>query len=175
MSSKTKRVPSHLRLHEWPIGRPIPYERNSRVHSESQLEQLARSLEEFGQVKPIIVDEKDEVLAGHGTLAAANRLGWATVKVLVIKDLSDEQKRAYRIADNRIALNSAWDEDMLKFEMKELDALEFDLELTGFTIPEIESITVDLKKVRRDKVEKLEAQKGKTVDCPKCHHKFRVE
>lgn len=172
---KMVRLDPRLRLEEWPISRPIPYERNARVHSEQQLDDLAASIEEFGQTKPVIVDENDEILAGHGTLAAMNRAGRQTVIVRVIRDLTNEQKRAYRLADNRIGLSSSWDEDMLKIEMTELDALDFDIELTGFTIPEIESITVDLKKVKREKVHTLEAQKGKSIKCPKCHEKFRVE
>lgn len=172
---KPKRIASHLRLEEWPIDRPIPYEKNARVHSEDQLESLARSIEEFGQTKPVIVDENDEVLAGHGTLAAMQRGGHSKVIVRVLKTLTDEQKRAYRIADNVIGLKSAWDEDLLKIEMKELEELDFDLELTGFSIPEIESLTVDLKKVKKEKTVSLESQKGKTVHCPKCQHKFRVE
>jgi ParB-like chromosome segregation protein Spo0J len=172
---KPKRIPSHLRLEEWPMSRPVPYEQNARIHSEEQLEQLGNSIEEYGQTKPILVDEKDVVLAGHGTLAAMNRKGHQTVLVRVIRDLTEHQKRAYRLLDNKSALASAWDEDLLKLELKELQIAEFDLDLTGFSIPEIEAITVDLKKVRREKTEKLEGEKGKRVRCPKCHHKFRVE
>jgi ParB family chromosome partitioning protein len=174
-TSRTAATPAHLRLEQWPIDRPVPFEQNARVHSEEQLDQLANSIQEFGQTKPVIVDERDEVLAGHGTLASMVRRGHETVLVRVVRNLSDEQKRAYRIADNKIALNSAWDEDLLKIEMRELAALDFDLELIGFTIPEIESITVGIKKVRREKTQTLESEKGKGVRCPKCHHKFRVE
>ena len=172
---KPKRIPAHLRLEEWPISKPIPYERNSRIHSEDQLNQLAASIKEFGQTKPVIVDEERVVLAGHGTLAAMMRAERSTVIVRVMRGLTAEQKRAYRIADNRIGLNSAWDEDLLKIEMKELAALDFNLDVTGFTLPEIEAITVDVKKVRREKPQKLEAEKGKKVTCPHCKNKFKVE
>jgi ParB-like nuclease family protein len=172
---KAKTVPLRLRLEEWPITRPIPYEQNARVHSEEQLEQLQASIEEFGQTKPIIVDEDDILLAGHGTLAAMNRGGHKTVIVRIHRGLGPEQKRAYRLADNRIALSSSWDEDLVKLELKELDALDYELELTGFTMPEIESYTIDLKKVRREKTVKRQGDKGHPVVCPKCHNKFRVE
>ena len=105
------------RIELWPLDRLRPYERNPRTHSEDQVAQLAASMVEFGFTNPILVDETSGILAGHGRLMAARQLGLAEVPVVRLEHLSEAQKRAYIIADNSLALQSAWDEQLLAEEV----------------------------------------------------------
>ncbi len=116
------------------IGQLKPYANNPVKHSKKQIELLAKSIEEFGWTVPIIVDQKNEVIAGHARLQAAQHLGMAKVPVVVISDLTRNQVRAYRIADNRLAQLAPWLDDVLELEFKALDAAGFNLDLTGFGI-----------------------------------------
>lgn len=118
--------------------RPAP--RNARTHSKKQLRQLADSIKAFGFTNPVLVDGRGEVIAGHGRLAAARMLGLPEVPTVCLDWLSDEQKRAYVIADNRLAEKAGWDRELLAIELGELLALEFDAALTGFEMKEIELI-----------------------------------
>ena len=115
----------------------IPYIRNSRTHSDAQVTKIAASIKEFGFLNPVIVDGKNGIIAGHGRVMAAKKLGLEEVPVVEASHLSEAQRRAYVIADNRLALDAGWDEEMLRVEFAELDELGFDLELTGFTLDEI--------------------------------------
>lgn len=114
--------------------------RNSRTHSRKQLRQIARSIESFGFTNPVLVDAGGEVIAGHGRLAAARMLGLTRVPTLCLDWLSEEQKRAYVIADNRLAEKAGWDRELLAIELGELGASDIDITLTGFEIEEIELI-----------------------------------
>ena len=124
-------------VHQWPIERLIPYARNSRTHSDAQVAQIAASIREWGWTTPVLVDEDGQIIAGHGRIMAARKLGMAEVPVVIAKGWSDAQKRAYVIADNKLALNAGWDDELLRLEFNELDELGFDLELTGFGLNEI--------------------------------------
>ena len=115
----------------------IPYARNSRTHSEDQVTQIASSIREFGFTNPIIVDEKNNIIAGHGRILAANKLKIKDVPCVVVTGWTEAQKKAYIIADNKLALNAGWDEKMLSLEFDELQELGFDLTLTGFSGDEI--------------------------------------
>jgi site-specific DNA-methyltransferase (adenine-specific) len=115
----------------------IPYARNSRTHSDAQVGKIAASIREFGFLNPIIVDGANGIIAGHGRVMAAQKLGLATLPVIEAGHLSEAQKRAYIIADNRLALDAGWDNDLLKIELQDLQADGFDLALTGFEIGEI--------------------------------------
>lgn len=117
-----------------------PASRNARTHSKKQLRQLADSIRAFGFTNPVLVDTSGEVIAGHGRLAAARLLGLAEVPTLCLDWLSEEQKRAYLIADNRLAEKAGWDRELLAIELGELMALEIDATLTGFELREIELI-----------------------------------
>lgn len=110
----------------------IPYARNSRTHSESQVTQIASSIREFGFTNPVLVDAKNSIIAGHGRVMAAKKLGLESVPCLVLSHLSEAQKKAYVIADNQLALNAGWDNEMLKLEVEELAEMDFDLDLLGF-------------------------------------------
>lgn len=118
------------------------WKRNARKHSKKQLAQIAESIEAFGFVNPILIDKDNTILAGHGRVEAAKRLGLDRVPCLFIEHLTPEQKRAYVLADNKIALNATWDEDLLSEELKALSEidLDFEIETTGFSIAEIDAL-----------------------------------
>jgi ParB-like chromosome segregation protein Spo0J len=155
------------------IERLVPFDRNPRLHSEYQVEQIANSIREFGFLVPILADEEMNVIAGHGRLMAANVLGRKKVPVVMASHLTEAQKRAYVIADNRIAQNSEWDEGLLKELAVELDGEGVDLELVGFTMPEIEDFTVGEKKSAK-KTSKGISEQVELVSCPKCSHRFEL-
>src|ERR1700689_470957 len=120
-------IVQHIAL--WAIERLIPFARNPRTHSDAQVAQIAASIREFGFNNPILVDTEDGVIAGHGRLLAARKLGLAEVPVIVLDHLTEAQKRAYIIADNQLALNAGWDETLLQEELKALQAEDFNLDL----------------------------------------------
>ena len=115
----------------------IPYARNPRTHSDAQVAEIAASIREFGWTNPILVDGENGIIAGHGRLLAARKLGMKTVPVIELAGLSEAQKRAYIIADNKLALNAGWDNELLALELGELQGLGFDLALTGFSEDEL--------------------------------------
>lgn len=121
------------KVEQWDITKLVPYARNSRTHSDAQVAQIAASIKEWGWTTPVLVDEDGSIIAGHGRTLAAQRLKMTQVPVMVAKGWSDTKKRAYIIADNKLALNAGWDDEMLKIELGTLDAAGFNLELTGFT------------------------------------------
>src|ERR1700757_1098962 len=115
-----------------------PYPRNPRLHSKPNVDKIAASIKEFGWTVPLLIDEKNEILAGHGRLLAAKALGIDPVPCLRLSDLSAAQKKAYRLADNRLTLDSDWDLEALQLELQQLG--EFDLALTGFGQEELDEI-----------------------------------
>ena len=128
------------RQERWPIDRLIPYARNARTHSEAQIAQIAASIREWGWTTPILVDENGTVLAGHGRLAAARQLQMTKVPVIVASGWSDAKRRAYILADNKLALNAGWDDQILALELADLGS-DFDLNLVGFTPDEVAALT----------------------------------
>jgi hypothetical protein len=125
------------KLERWPIERLVPYEKNARTHSAEQVAQIAASIQEFGFTNPILVASNDGILAGHGRLAAAKDLGLKEVPVVVLDHLTPTQRRAYVLADNKLALNAGWDEDLLQQEIAALSLVEFDLGLLGWSNEEL--------------------------------------
>ena len=123
-----------------PIGSLTVYDLNARKHSAKQIEKLAASIREFGFNAPVLVDGKGVILAGHGRLEAARKIGLKQIPVVPLTHLNDAQRRAYILADNRIADEATWDEDLLAAELAALSADGFDLELTGFAISEIDDL-----------------------------------
>lgn len=121
----------------------IPYARNSRTHSDAQVAQIAASVREFGWTNPVLVDGENGIIAGHGRVLAARKLGMKEVPCIELAGLTDTQRRAYIIADNKLALNAGWSDDMLRIELEELGELGFDLDLIGFTDDEILALGVD--------------------------------
>jgi DNA modification methylase len=121
----------------------IPYARNARTHSPEQVDQIAASIREWGWTIPILIDENGGLIAGHGRIMAARKLGIAEVPCMTAVGWSEAQKKAYIIADNKLAMNAGWDNDLLKIELGDLGALNFDLSLTGFGLDEIATLLVD--------------------------------
>ena len=118
----------------------IPYARNSRTHSDAQVAQIAASIREFGFTNPVLVDEANGIIAGHGRVLAARKLKMADVPAIRLSHLTEAQKRAYVIADNKLALNAGWDIELLRLEINDLRGLEFDVALTGFSTEEIDAL-----------------------------------
>ena len=121
----------------------IPYANNSRTHNDEQVTQIAASIKEFNFTNPILIDEQDGIIAGHGRLMAAKKLGLDQVPTITLAGLTDAQRKAYVIADNKLALNSEWDDEILRIEFEALRELDFDLELTGFSLDEIDELDFD--------------------------------
>ncbi len=123
-----------------PLESLIPYARNARTHSDAQVAQIAASIREFGFTNPILVDGENGVIAGHGRVLAARKLGMATVPVIELAGMSEAEKRAYILADNKLAENAGWDRELLGLELGDLASLGFDLSLTGFGEDEIDAL-----------------------------------
>ena len=157
-----------------PVFDLIPYARNARTHSEQQVSQIAGSIQEFGFCNPVLIDAQNSIIAGHGRVMAAQRLKLDTVPCIRLTHLSDAQRRAYILADNRIALNAGWDTEMLANELSDLHADDLDLGLLGFDALELEKLLhmeagpqeppQDFKEVD----ENIETEH----ECPKCGYKW---
>lgn len=128
------------RLEQVPIDKLVPYARNARTHSKEQIAQLRSSLREFGFVSPAVIDHDYNILVGHGRIQAAREEGYETVPCVFAENLTDAQKRAYILADNQLALNAGWDEEMLSVELSDLRDNAFDLSLLGFDDKELEKL-----------------------------------
>tara|TARA_R100000664_G_scaffold34092_1_gene53923 strand:+ start:2646 stop:3779 length:1134 start_codon:yes stop_codon:yes gene_type:complete len=128
-----------------PIEQLQPYKNNARLHSDAQVEQIAKSIEEFGFLNPVLVDDQYTILAGHGRVMGAKKLGIDTVPTIQIKHLSESQKKAYIIADNQIALNAGWEMQLLETELKELNKDSFDVSLLGFDAKELDKLLYEEK------------------------------
>ena len=139
-----------LRVEYRKIETLIPFARNPRTHSEAQIAKLASSIVEFGWTQPILVDGANGIIAGHGRLAAARKLDLQEVPVIELGHLSRSQKRAYVIADNRLALDAGWDEELLSLELAELSESGYDLTMTGFSNEEIEQLLVGAEQALQD-------------------------
>lgn len=133
------------RIEMWPVARLVPYDRNPRTHSEEQIAQICASIIEFGFTNPILVDSEAGILAGHGRLRAAMRLGMAAVPVIPLDHLTERQRKAYIIADNRLAENSGWDQKLLQEEINLLAHADFPLDLLGFSESELNEIRDDFE------------------------------
>jgi DNA modification methylase len=131
---------TNLQVVTWPVEKLIPYARNARTHSDDQVAQIAASIAEFGWTNPILAGADGIVIAGHARLQAARKLGMTEVPVIVLDHLSETKRRALVLADNRLALNAGWDEEMLRVELESIRDDGFDLEVLGFTDDEIEDL-----------------------------------
>ena len=139
-----------LKIETRQVADLIPYAANSRTHSDAQVAQIAASIKEFGWTNPILIDGDNTIIAGHGRLLAARKLGMESVPAIVLDHLSKAQQRALVIADNKLTLNAGWDTDMLEAELKLLMEDDFDLLLTGFDIGEINGILLDREEGETD-------------------------
>lgn len=151
----------------------IRYERNSRTHSAAQVEQIKRSIQEFGFTNPVILDEDNVIIAGHGRIEAALNLHLDAIPAIRLVGLPDAKKKALRIADNKLPLNAGWDEESLKLELIDLKAEDFSLELLGFSADELdfymEDVDIDAFFEQKDETPAGDAEE-KTKECIKCPH-----
>jgi len=132
-----------LQLVTWPVERLIPYARNARTHSDEQVAQIAASIAEFGWTNPILAGSDGIIIAGHARLLAARKLGMTEVPVIVLDHLTETQRRALVLADNRLALNAGWDEEMLRVELESIREDNFDLDVIGFTDDELRDLLAE--------------------------------
>lgn len=163
-----------VKIEQVSIAKLIPYAANSRTHSDAQVAQIAASIREFGWTNPILVSDKNDIIAGHGRLLAARKLGMEEVPVIVLDHLSKSQQRALVIADNQLALNAGWDMDMLKAEIETLNIEGFELDILGFDDSELQRILNEpnFDAGTEDDQGKLDQLEPKMVTCPKCQHEF---
>ncbi|WP_423141795.1 site-specific DNA-methyltransferase [Parablastomonas sp. CN1-191] len=131
---------SQQQLVERAITSLKPYPRNARTHSKKQVRQIAASIERFGFTNPVLISDDGEIIAGHGRVEAAKLLGWKAVPTLALSHLSETEQRAYVLADNKLALNAGWDKEILAIELQALSDLQFDVELTGFSLADIDLV-----------------------------------
>lgn len=141
----------------------LPYARNARTHSPEQVAQIAASIKEFGFNSPVAIDSDNMILCGHGRVLAAQKLGISEVPTVCLSHLSPTQKKAYILADNKIALNAGWDNDMLKVELEELQSENFNLELTGFSADEFNAMLgEEIGEVKEDDFDTTPSEKPKS-------------
>ena len=126
-----------------PVSDLVPYVNNPRTHSAEQVEQIANSIREFGFLNPIITDGKNGIVAGHGRVMAAQQIGMESLPCIDAAHLTEAQRRAYVIADNKLAMNAGWDNELLRVELDDLSDMGFDVELTGFSLDEISGLEPD--------------------------------
>lgn len=128
------------RVERWPLDRLIPYARNARTHSSAQIKQIAASMREWGWTIPVLADEAGSIIAGHARVSAAELNGYTEAPVMIARGWTEAQKRAYVLADNKLALNAGWNEELLGVELLELRDQGFDLPLVGFDISELNEL-----------------------------------
>lgn len=175
-----------LKIEDKPTDRLVPYAMNSRTHSDKQVEQIAKSIQEFGFVNPVLVRADLSIIAGHGRVMAAKLLGMKHVPVIVLDHLSERQARALVLADNKIAMNAGWDFEKLSAEMNLLVDLEFDVTSLGFDEQELDALLKGGEGIFPDEVDSLSSvqpvaefevtnrkSKSKIVHkCPSCGETF---
>lgn len=143
----------HYKITERAIASLRPYARNARTHSKKQIKQIAASIERFGFTNPVLISDEGENIAGHGRVEAAKLLGHKTVPTLALSHLSEAERRAYVLSDNKLALNAGWDKEILAIELQALVDLDFDVEITGFSLAEIDFVLDEASEADPDKVE----------------------
>ena len=159
----------------------IPYVNNSRTHSDEQVVQIAASIKEFGFTNPLLVDEQGGIIAGHGRLMAAKKLKLEQVPTITLKGLTDAQRKAYVIADNKLALNAEWDFDLLKIEIESLQEDDFKLDLLGFDVDELNGILgfddiaeEDEEEPEQDYEDKYKEQYGVIIVCKSAEEQEKI-
>ncbi len=150
------------------VDKLVPYINNARTHTPAQVAKIAASIREFGFTNPVLLDGKRGIIAGHGRVLAAQMLAMETVPAIELSHLSAAQRRAYVIADNRIALDAGWDDEMLALELGELRDIGFDLPLTGFDEYELKAAFDDAPEP------KIKVSEDKTAICPGCGQQFSL-
>ena len=150
----------------------IPYINNTRTHTEEQVNQVASSIKEFGFTHPVLIDKDGGIIAGHCRTLAAKKLKLKEIPCIELSNLTEAQKKAYIIADNKLALNAGWNEELLKIEIESLKELDFDLDLLGFDENELEKLLGETKEIDMndffEESAEVSEKKEKTIICPHC-------
>jgi len=152
-----------MQIKEQKIDKLIPYVNNARTHSDEQVAQIAASIREFGFCNPVLVDKENNVIAGHGRLLAARKLEMDAVPTIRLEHLTEAQRKAYVLADNKLALNAGWDDELLKIELGELMDMDFEVDLLGFSDEEMKKLFKDVDEKIKD--ESFESQFSIIIDC----------
>jgi ParB family transcriptional regulator, chromosome partitioning protein len=153
-----------------------PSPKNARLHSQEHVEQLIASIKEFGFTNPILIDEDNNVIAGHGRLEAMKRTFHESIACVRLHGLTEQQKQAYMLADNKLALNSEWDITKLQEAINELDAEGFDLTLAGFIEEDIRKLTEEIERTEDEEKQKESNQEEKEyLVCPRCEFCFKPD
>lgn len=160
------------KIEQWSIDKLLPYARNSRTHSEEQIAQIAGSIKAFGFTNPILVGADGVIVAGHGRLSAARKLGLDKVPVIVLDHLSETERRALVIADNKIALNAGWDFTLLSIELEELKEEDFDLTLLGLSENELKELDDPMQEEPPKDFDSYGDDIKTDYECPKCHYRW---
>jgi ParB-like chromosome segregation protein Spo0J len=158
-------------IKEQPTDRLIPYVNNARTHSEEQVSQIAASIREFGFNNPVLVDSENNIIAGHGRLLAARKLDLDTIPTVCLDHLSESQKKAYILADNKLALNAGWDDELLQIEIQGIDDL---IKYTGFSDQELQDIFPTFEPATEEDQGKLDELDPVWVSCPHCGKEFNA-
>jgi len=166
MDTKLPRMAERIEF--WPVTKLQPYDRNPRIHSDEQISQIAASFIRFGMVMPILVDSGAGVIAGHGRLEAAKLVGLKKVPVVILDNLTDEEKRAYVIADNKLAENASWDKELLGEHVEVLMAKDFDMGVIGFSNDEIERLLNEAKEDLTDGFDEEESDEHQEESDTQC-------
>jgi len=162
-----------LKITQKKVESLIPYINNSRTHSDAQVAQIAASIKEFGWTNPILVDGSNGIIAGHGRLLAARKLGFKEVPVIELADLTDTQRKAYIIADNKLALNAEWDKEILSIELGTLQGVNFNIDLLGFDAIELSDLFDEQIKMPESSSEEIDIDEyNMNCKCPKCGFEF---
>ena len=182
---KQDKIGTNKKIQAWPadhverrsVESLIPYARNARTHSDAQVAQLAASIQEWGWTTPVLIDETGSIIAGHGRVMAARKLGIEDVPVMVAAGWSEAQRRAYVLADNKLALNSGWDMDLLKVELQDVGELGFNLDKIGFDVGEMAALFDEPNMNAPDTSSKEIDPDEYLLDhkCPKCGFEFDGE
>ena len=164
-----------MKIEQIAVENLIPYARNARTHSSAQVSKIAGSIREFGFCNPVLIDANDGIIAGHGRVMAAQKLDLKEVPCIRLGHLNDTQRRAYILADNRIALDGEWDIELLNLEIQDLKELDFDLDLTGFDADELAGIDLNgepesLPDSSATEIDPDDYQMG--CKCPRCGFEF---
>ena len=161
-----------LSVEYWPIDKPIPYSRNPRKISDAAVAKVAASIKEFDWQQPIVVDEEGVIIVGHTRLLAARKLGHDTVPVHVARNLTANQVKAYRLADNRVGEETVWNDSLLKLELSDLRELGADLAVIGFDETELERYTIERDDEGPDDFEEFGEDLDTEHQCPQCGYRF---
>jgi ParB-like chromosome segregation protein Spo0J len=162
-----------MQVEQISIEKLIPYVNNARTHSDAQVAQIAASIKEFGFNNPVLIADDNSIIAGHGRVMAARKLGKGTVPAVRLSHLTEMQRKAYILADNKLALNADWDNSQLAIELDDLKDLGFDTDLTGFSADEIAALMPpDFQPATEDEQGKLDQLEPKWIACPHCGKEF---